>query len=209
MLKSAALTGAWEKKLRDIENESYNADHFIDEMRALVDDLVKGVVSSNGSAANKVRCPKCEVGWMVQGKSAYGCSEWKNGCDLVIPFNKKSLEISAPILASLTQKRELQINHENQKVHLILDGQFDTLAVPEKSLKCPKCQKGRIKKGSSAWGCSEYSKTCDFILPFELFPEPPNAYQVYYLTHKKNLQMGNFNYELSDDGGIEKSNLKD
>jgi DNA topoisomerase-3 len=209
VLKSAALTGAWEKKLRDIENETYNAEHFIDEMKALVDDLVKGVVSSNGNDANKIRCPKCEVGWIVKGNSSYGCSEWKNGCDLVIPFNKKSLEISAPVLASLVQKRELQITHEQQKVHLILDGQFDTLAVPEKSLKCPKCQKGKIKKGSSAWGCSEYSKTCDFILPFELFPEPPNAFQVYYLTHKKNLQMGNFNYELSEDGGIEKSNLKD
>ena len=31
-------------------------------------------------------CPKCQVGTILKGKTAYGCSEWKNGCDFRIPF---------------------------------------------------------------------------------------------------------------------------
>ncbi len=31
-------------------------------------------------------CPKCQVGSILKGKTAYGCSEWKNGCDFRIPF---------------------------------------------------------------------------------------------------------------------------
>lgn len=31
---------------------------------------------------------------------------------------------------------------------------------------CPKCKKGSIKKGKSAYGCSLYNKNCDFLVPF-------------------------------------------
>ena len=29
-------------------------------------------------------CPKCKKGVVVEGKMAYGCNEYKNGCDFVI-----------------------------------------------------------------------------------------------------------------------------
>ena len=31
---------------------------------------------------------------------------------------------------------------------------------------CPKCKAGQILKGKNAYGCSNYGKTCDFVLPF-------------------------------------------
>ena len=31
-------------------------------------------------------CPVCGRGTLLKGKSAYGCSEWKNGCRFTIPF---------------------------------------------------------------------------------------------------------------------------
>lgn len=31
-------------------------------------------------------CPKCKIGKLVKGKTAYGCSRWKEGCDLRHPF---------------------------------------------------------------------------------------------------------------------------
>ena len=34
-------------------------------------------------------CPQCKEGIIIKGKSAYGCSNWKNGCNYRIPFNKK------------------------------------------------------------------------------------------------------------------------
>jgi len=31
-------------------------------------------------------CPKCKTGHIIKGKTAYGCSNWKNGCDFRLAF---------------------------------------------------------------------------------------------------------------------------
>jgi DNA topoisomerase-3 len=31
-------------------------------------------------------CPKCGKGKLIKGKSAYGCSAWKSGCDFRFSF---------------------------------------------------------------------------------------------------------------------------
>ena len=31
-----------------------------------------------------IKCPKCKSGTVVKGKTAYGCSKYKSGCDFVI-----------------------------------------------------------------------------------------------------------------------------
>ena len=33
-------------------------------------------------------CPKCKKGTILKGSKAYGCSDYKNGCDFVFPFEK-------------------------------------------------------------------------------------------------------------------------
>ena len=35
-------------------------------------------------------CPKCRKGRILKGRTAYGCSEWKNGCDWRVKFQGKS-----------------------------------------------------------------------------------------------------------------------
>ena len=52
LLKSAELTGQWEKKLRDIERKEYNAQEFINEMKLLVTEVVNDVLSDNSSLSN-------------------------------------------------------------------------------------------------------------------------------------------------------------
>lgn len=47
MLKSAELTGVWEKKLREIEARRYDARQFIDELKQMVHELVVAVLSDN------------------------------------------------------------------------------------------------------------------------------------------------------------------
>ena len=34
-------------------------------------------------------CPLCVKGHIIKGKTAYGCSCWKDGCKFVLPFNDK------------------------------------------------------------------------------------------------------------------------
>ena len=122
LLKSAELTGIWEKKLREIEKRSYDAATFLDELKQMVNDIVHSVLSDNTnrritvmeeapkenkpkevrkkrtSAPRKSKdekpqaplkvddsmlgkaCPICGKGIIIKGKTAYGCSDWKNGC---------------------------------------------------------------------------------------------------------------------------------
>jgi len=47
LLKSCELTGIWEKKLRDIEHETYSAADFIDGLKAQITDIVNDVLADN------------------------------------------------------------------------------------------------------------------------------------------------------------------
>lgn len=132
LLKSAELTGIWEKKLREIEKRSYDAATFLNELKLMVTDIVNSVLRDNTNrritvvqeeettskkkeektVAKRVRkkkteeekapadkkdekkaddlvgtpCPVCGKGVILKGKTAYGCSEWKNGCTFRKPF---------------------------------------------------------------------------------------------------------------------------
>lgn len=113
LLKSAELTGIWEKKLREIEQHKYEAKQFLDELKQMVCNIVAEVMNDNSNRrvaitpekakssktksaktkSEKVKakevptdeligqeCPVCHKGHIIKGKTAYGCSEWKNGC---------------------------------------------------------------------------------------------------------------------------------
>ena len=78
LLKSAELTGIWEKKLREIEQHKYNAQQFLDELKQMVTDIVTTVMNPDSIIGKP--CPLCGKGTIIKGRTAYGCSEWKNGC---------------------------------------------------------------------------------------------------------------------------------
>jgi len=139
LLKSAELTGIWEKKLREIERRNYEAKTFLEELKQMVSEIVYKVLSDNtnrritieaqpdaakeiekkaaqkkarkASAPKKPKteknsasgqkkissqpekknpegmpCPLCGKGVIIRGRTAFGCSEWKNGCTYRIPF---------------------------------------------------------------------------------------------------------------------------
>ncbi len=113
LLKSAELTGIWEKKLREIERREYSAPQFIEELKQMVDGIVKQVLADNENrrvslaqpttakeeapAEKKPRkkvvregstCPECGKGKVIKGNTAYGCSRWKEGCSFRKPFKK-------------------------------------------------------------------------------------------------------------------------
>ena len=136
LLKSAELTGIWEKKLREIERRNYDAVTFLSELKQMVTDIVYTVLRDNsnrrvtvmpeepkasaakpaarekktekkttarkkkdapspapanslpeGDAIVGQPCPLCGKGTILKGKTAYGCSEWKNGCTFRKPFD--------------------------------------------------------------------------------------------------------------------------
>ena len=135
LLKSAELTGIWEKKLREIEKRTYNAAQFLEELKQMVREIVASVLADRSNrritvqapapakspaspkekaggpakkaparrSPKKVKaqeapvevtddsligkpCPLCGKGVVIKGKTAYGCSEWRNGCTFRKPF---------------------------------------------------------------------------------------------------------------------------
>ena len=131
LLKSAELTGIWEKKLREIEQHKYEARQFLEELKQMVSEIVTKVMmdTSNRRVAVTVQeekpkknappkgsssepkkaktpgvvkietesspsggiegaiCPLCGKGHIIKGRTAYGCSEWKNGCGWRMALN--------------------------------------------------------------------------------------------------------------------------
>lgn len=49
LLKSAELTGRWEKHLREIEKGTYDSQQFVTEMKQMVTDLTRNVLADNSS----------------------------------------------------------------------------------------------------------------------------------------------------------------
>jgi DNA topoisomerase III len=52
---------------------------------------------------------------------------------------------------------------------------------------CPKCNTGKILKGKTAYGCSEYKKGCHFVVQFEQFNKKLSEKQIFQLIDKKKI----------------------
>lgn len=205
LLKSAELTGQWEKQLKDIEKGTFSAGMFIANMKKMVDDLVYEVrsettranispsvvpattkaakVVSNKAGITAEICPKCKQGTLLKGKAAYGCSSYKEGCDFVLPFTFQGKKISEKQWLRLVQKgctvNLKGFKNEGSKTDEVLEGllrfnnTFQLILEPKKkekkipdTLSCPKCKKGTVIKGKLAYGCSDYKNGCDFRCSF-------------------------------------------
>lgn len=210
LLKSVELTGSWERKLKEIERGDYHAGSFIKQMKGMVDQLVYEVRSDqrvrkiagiapdsankNVTSADKEKerttlghiCPKCSKGTLLKGSKAYGCSEFRNGCNFVLPYRFMGKKISDKQFLRLLDKSETVwlkgFVEQDQKIEgkVRFDTDFKLVLQKKnasehhnrkKKIACPKCKTGTIIKGKKAYGCSNYSKGCDFVFPFKTIYE--------------------------------------
>ena len=82
LLKSAELTGIWEKKLRQIERGEYTAGQFLEELKQMTCDVVRELKQNKAGLI----CPVCRRGTIIRGRTRYGCSRWRLGCNYAEPF---------------------------------------------------------------------------------------------------------------------------
>lgn len=144
LLKSAELTGQWERKLRQIERGEYDKNEFRKELVEMVVNLTNEVMNMNGKtieflepvaaaatgqesgqnseptikkerkpkaekqplAIEGQACPKCAQGTLIKGKTAYGCSRFKEGCAVLIPFLFCGKRLTDKQIMDLVQKRK-------------------------------------------------------------------------------------------------------
>lgn len=108
LLKSAELTGIWEKKLREIEKGKYDAKSFMEELKQMVRDVVRNEQTPSHTVRQvppqPIICPKCSQGTILKGKTAFGCSNWKNGCNIRVPFEQHGENLTREQLVEILNK---------------------------------------------------------------------------------------------------------
>lgn len=129
LLKSPELTGVWERKLRLIEKGEYELEQFKQELIEMVCKLTHEVktsyfrpISSHNQQPEVEKqkkerkpkeeiniedatCPKCKNHKLVKGKTAYGCSNFKE-CGFKIPFSFMNKKFTDKQLLDLLTKQK-------------------------------------------------------------------------------------------------------
>lgn len=208
LLTSAELTGQWEKQLKEIEKGNFNAGSFVKNMKNMVEHLVYEVLNEQNyikiahPTETKVpekekpsspttlvghACPKCKQGALLKGKTSYGCSAYKTGCNFLLPFSFEGKTISENQYLRLLQKGAT-VNLKGfkpstgAKEGLVRFNDAFQLVLEEKKIanstkkstpviSCPLCKKGTILRGKTAYGCSAYKEGCDFRYTFDTLRE--------------------------------------
>lgn len=131
LLKSAELTGQWERKLRLIEKGEYAMDTFKDELIQMVADLTKEVKTASYKFITiapdpppvpeekekpkkepkpkkviviaELQCPKCKTHLLKKGNTAYGCANF-SACGFKLPFEILGKKLTDKHIADLLTK---------------------------------------------------------------------------------------------------------
>lgn len=152
LLKSAELTGIWEKKLREIERRTYNAGQFLEELKQMVSEVVMSVLSDNSNRHITIQAPVPEKSGKASAKPDAAGKP------------KKEPKKRAPRKSTATGKKEGQDSSTVMASDVPTPVQADDALVGQ---PCPLCGKGTVIKGKTAYGCSEWKNGCTFRKLFE------------------------------------------
>ena len=151
LLKSAELTGIWEKKLREIEKRTYNAGQFLEELKQMVSEVVMSVLSDNSNRHITIQAPAPEKGSKASAKTEAADKP------------KKEPKKRAQRTSAATGKKTGQASDAVATSNAVASVQADDFV----GQPCPLCGKGTVIKGKTAYGCSEWKSGCTFRKPFE------------------------------------------
>ncbi len=161
LLKSAELTGIWEKKLRDIEAKKYEPTTFISELKEQVTEIVQQVIADQtnrhvavapeepakktAKATKTTKTPKAKTA--AEKKTSPNASP--------TPTNSPAAENrpspnGAPAPTPAPAAAESRTTEDS-----------DTLV----GQPCPLCGQGHIIRGRTAYGCSRWREGCDWRQP--------------------------------------------
>jgi DNA topoisomerase-3 len=143
LLKSAELTGQWEKRLRMIEKSTYDSATFMTELKTMVTEIVQSVkydtqrtitIEEKKAEEEKKKTPK--------------------------PRAKAPKKENTGEPQPATEAKQAQPQPQPQ--------QAAPLPATIVGMTCPLCGKGTIVKGRTAYGCSDWKAGCALRLPIEM-----------------------------------------
>ncbi|VGO16189.1 DNA topoisomerase 3 [Pontiella desulfatans] len=130
LLKSPEMTGEWEEQLKKIERGEGEASDFMDGIVGYTRGLIENGTSTKLDMDQLGSCPLCGKK-VIRGKTAYGCSGWKEGCSFVLPMEYKGINLTRNQVQVLLQMRVLPyaIHIEDQLRLLLLSTQGDLMDI--------------------------------------------------------------------------------
>ncbi len=159
LLKSAELTGIWEKKLREIEQHKYEAKQFLDELKQMVTEIVTTVMLDNSNRRvavveepKKVAPKKNTTSKAKKAAEGIDSSQRANPRGNDMPSEQKKPSEGMSFQHKAVGERESMPSDTNPDAII---GQ-----------PCPLCGKGHIIKGKTAYGCSEWRNGCGWRKTF-------------------------------------------
>ena len=158
LLKSAELTGIWEKKLRDIEAKKYDAAQFIGELKQQITDIVQQVVCdpSNRRVAAAPDEPQKKTTPSAQQKKDSASSSQKKSRPsktATLPAAASSPQTATPSAAASSPQTAASVPYG-------ATASQPSVPSPVEGQPCPLCGQGHIVKGRTAYGCSRWREGC-------------------------------------------------
>lgn len=171
LLKSAELTGLWEKKLRQIERGTYEARTFLEELKQLVNQIVINVLSDQRNRTIPIE----EAPKEANGKKVTAGKE-----DTTEKKEKKEKKPRKPRTPK-TDSDAKEVSKEKETNTTESPASAPSLFdVPT----CPICKKGTLLRGKTAYGCSEYKTGCTFRLDYATYGEGLSDAELVAILHK-------------------------
>ncbi|MBN2161861.1 MAG: DNA topoisomerase 3 [Pontiellaceae bacterium] len=133
LLKSPEMTGEWEEQLKRIERNEASADEFMHGIGAYTRSLIESSSAVRLDTNRLGSCPLCgnEV---IRGKTAYGCSGWKEGCPFILETEYKGIQLSPNQIQVLLQMHilpySIQLDGEPRLLLLSNQGFLMDIALP-------------------------------------------------------------------------------
>ena len=162
LLKSAELTGIWEKKLREIERRSYDAATFLTELKQMVTEIVYSVLRDNTNRRVTIMPEGAPEKGTPQAKTKKNSSSKTKSSDTENDTSpakpKRTRKASSNTDKEKTPQAETLFSVSTESNEIKGDEIIGTL--------CPLCGKGHIIKGKTSYGCSEWKNGCTFRKPF-------------------------------------------
>ena len=150
LLKSAELTGIWEKKLREIERRQYDAQVFISELKQMVADLINQVRSDNSNRHIAITTEE-DLKKKTKKVAPANASNAPAGFQ---PSSRAGRSSKSGKSQSPKPKTMEEVKAEHNPDEVI-------------GMPCPLCHEGHIVKGKAAYGCSRWKEGCTYRLPFD------------------------------------------
>ncbi len=150
LLKSCELTGIWEKKLRDIEHQKYDAAQFIEELKQQITDIVRDVLADNSNRHVALTTEE----------------DMKKKMAPKVAQAPKPKTPTKPKAQTSAQTKSQQTKTADGTQASTGSSQAQT-ADSIVGTPCPLCGKGTIIKGKAAYGCSRWREGCTFRQPFK------------------------------------------